>query len=175
MGKSVATLDCCSWFFRYSYRSIQSIILIDLFYLWGINWARGYEENTRGCYGSLLIACTILLYAGAWLCNIYGYAKFYECSLWVNIGTTVLLIVLPLVQLLDLNPQNSLLTTSAVCLYISYLGLVSQFSKDQCNALNTAAMVSDMATSTFMFFLSMYGSIMGGSGAAEAPRAIPDQ
>lgn len=104
-----------------------------------------------------------MLYAGAWLCNIYGYAKFYECSLWVNIGTTVLLLGLPLFQLLDLNPQNSLLTTAAVCLYVSYLGLISQFSKESCNSLNTGSMVGDMATSTFLFFLSMYGTIMGGT------------
>lgn len=69
------------------------------------------------------------MYGGAWLCNIYGYARFYECSFWTNVGTSLLLIILPSVQLLNLNPQNSLLTTAAVCIYVSFLGLISQFSK----------------------------------------------
>lgn len=109
---------------------MQSIILIDLFYLWGIRWVKKYDEGAPGCYGTLLIAFTIIMYGGALACNIYGYIKFNGCTLWVNIVTSVLLLLLPGIQFLHFNQQNSLLTTSAVCLYVSYLGLISQYSKE---------------------------------------------
>lgn len=107
------------------------------------------------------------MYAGALACNIYGYIRFYNCTLWVNIVTSILLLLLPGIQFLHFNVQNSLLTTSVVCLYVSYLGLISQYSKEECNALNTGAMVGDLVTSTFLFFLTMYGSVMGGSGVVK--------
>jgi hypothetical protein len=107
------------------------------------------------------------MYAGALACNIYGYIKFKDCTLWVNIVTSILLLLLPGIQFFHFNAQNSLLTTSVVCLYISYLGLISQYSKQECNALNTGAMVGDIVTSAFLFFLTMYGSVMGGSGVVK--------
>jgi hypothetical protein len=109
------------------------------------------------------------MYGAAWLCNIYGYWRFYDCRSWVNVGTSTLLIALPLVQMLNLNQQNSLLATSAVCLYVAYLGLISQYSNVDCNAFTTNAMIWDMATSTFLFFLTMYGSVMGGTGISDNP------
>ena len=107
------------------------------------------------------------MYGGALACNIYGYVKFYDCSLWVNIVTSALLLLVPGIQFLHFNQQNSLLTTSAICLYLSYLGLISQYSKVECNALSTGPMVGDLRTSTFLFFLTMYGSVMGGSGVVK--------
>lgn len=70
------------------------------------------------------------MYLGALAMNIYGYIKFHSCTVWVNIVTSILLILMPLVQLLHWNKQNSLLTTSVICLYVSYLGLISQYSKE---------------------------------------------
>jgi hypothetical protein len=52
-------------------------------------------------------------------------------------------------------------------LYLSYLSLISQYSKQECNALDTGAMAADLSTSTFLFFLTMYGSVMGGTGVVK--------
>lgn len=77
--------------------------------------------------------------------------------------------VLPILQLCNFNKQNSLLTTALICLFISYLSFISQYS--YCNNSNAAvtrvsvsSIVADVAISSFFFLLTMYGSIMGGSG-----------
>jgi hypothetical protein len=49
-------------------------------------------------------------------------------SLWVNVVTTIILVLLPLVQFLNFNKQNSLLTTAMVGMYVSYLAFICQFS-----------------------------------------------
>lgn len=79
---------------------------------------------------------------------------------------------MPLIQLLHWNKQNSLLTTSVICLYISYLGLISQYSKEECQALSLGAMLGDLITSAFLFFLTMYGSVMGGSGVVKINKQL---
>ena len=65
--------------------------------------------------------------------NIVGYTQFASgdgCgnSLWVNVVTTIILVVLPVLQCCNFNKQNSLLTTALVSLYISYLAFISQYS-----------------------------------------------
>lgn len=65
--------------------------------------------------------------------NILGYVYFSssdDCgsSLWVNIANTIILILLPAVQCLNFNKQNSLLTTALVGMYVSYLSFICQFS-----------------------------------------------
>jgi hypothetical protein len=42
--------------------------------------------------------------------------------------TSVILLVLPALQFFNFNPQNSLLTTALVSIYVGYLALVCQFS-----------------------------------------------
>ena len=59
-----------------------------------------------------------------------------------------------------------------ICLYVSYLGLIAQYSEAKCNALNTGAMVGDLVTSSFLFFLTMYGSVMGGSGVVKINKQL---
>jgi uncharacterized membrane protein len=71
--------------------------------------------------------------------NILGYVYFSSgdgCgnSLWVNIITTIIIVILPFLQLLHFNAQNSLLTTALVSVYITYLAFIGQFSYgNQCN------------------------------------------
>jgi len=106
--------------------------LIDLFYLAGIKLVKRYNEGeTYCCFG--LVFLSIFFEAVAAGLNILGYINFAatdSCgnSLWVNIITSVILVILPLLQLLNFNKQNSLLTTGLVSTYIAYLALVSQFS-----------------------------------------------
>jgi serine incorporator 1/3 len=44
------------------YMIFQSIIFIDLFYMWGINWVKKFEEGVR-CMKWVLISTFIILYA----------------------------------------------------------------------------------------------------------------
>jgi hypothetical protein len=68
------------------------------------------------------------MFAGALAVNIYGYIAFSKCTVWVNIVTSILILLLPGIQLIGWNPQGSLLTSSVISLYISYLGLIAQYS-----------------------------------------------
>lgn len=146
-------------------------MLIDLLYLWGIRWMKLYEEG-QSFYGTLLIIFSALMIAGAIGLNIFGYIKFRYCTNWVNIITTLFLIAIPLIQLLNYNQQNSLLTSSAVCLYISYLSLIGQYSSASCEALTKGPMVTDLVISVFLFFVTMYGTVMGGTDDEPKP-AVP--
>lgn len=71
-------------------------------YLWGINWVRKYDEG-RMFYGALLVIFSALMYSMAVGLNVYGYLVFKECTLWANILTSILLFLLPLIQLLGLH------------------------------------------------------------------------
>ena len=158
-----------------AYMAIQSIILIDLFYLCGIKLVKNYDRG-QNCYGFYLISLTILFYSLAITLNILGYISFSSSSspacsgsVWVNILETVLLIVMPVIQLFQFNPQNSLLTTSLVSLFISYLFFIAQYSyvggdPSSCNRMEVGPLIADIICSTFFFILTMYGSIMGGTG-----------
>lgn len=118
---------------------IQSIILIDLFYLAGIKLVARYDGGDS-CCGAALILLTVIFEGIAIFLNVLGYIYFSVgdvcgSSVWVNIITSIVLIILPFFQLFNFNKQNSLLTTSLVSLYISYLALICQYSYggDSCN------------------------------------------
>jgi hypothetical protein len=118
------------------YMVLQSIILIDLFYMLAIGWVKKYNDG-QNCYGGYLIFWTIVFEAAAVFMNVYGYIRFSstddgQCTslIWVNVITSVIIIVLPLFQICQWNQQNSLLTTALVSLYISYLTFIAQFSYD---------------------------------------------
>ena len=115
---------------------LQSIILIDLFYMLVIGWVKKYNEG-QSCYAGYLIFWTIVFEAGAVFLNVYGYIRFSstedgQCTslTWVNVITSVIIVVLPLFQICQWNQQNSLLTAALISLYISYLTFIAQFSYD---------------------------------------------
>lgn len=56
---------------------IQSIILIDLFYLAGIKMVKKYDEG-QTCYAGLLVFLTIVFEAIAIMLNILGYVYFSD-------------------------------------------------------------------------------------------------
>lgn len=139
---------------------IQSIILIDLFYLWGIKLVRRYDEGSKWA-AAIVITLTALAEASAVALNVYGYLLFQDCSLHINIVTSVLLVILPCVQLLHFNPQNSLLATALVSLYVSYLSLIGQYSSEECHMLDFEITCIDIVASVCLFFITMGGSIVG--------------
>ena len=130
--------------------------------MWGLRWFRKWQEG-NGCFAFLLIFFTVVNYCVALGLLIWGYIKFKDCTLWVNIVTTVLVLIIPGIQLLQFNPQNSLLTSSAVTVYMVYLSFVGQLSYPACGSLDGGAMASDLTTSVFFFILTTYGSLLGGS------------
>jgi hypothetical protein len=111
---------------------MQSIILIDLFYLSGIKLVARYDEGQTSC-AVVLIILSLIGFGAAITLNVLGYVYFGSAdscgnSLWVNILCSILLVIMPVVQSFNFNKQNSLLTTSLVCTYVSYLAFICQFS-----------------------------------------------
>ena len=159
---------------------LQVIILLDLFYLAGIKMVKNYD-NGSAQYACYLVVLSLVAETAAVGMNVLGYIYFRKAeegcmsTLWVNVITSVILVVLPIIQLLHLNPQNSLLTTALTGCFISYLSFICQFSYDggdalQCNRMEASNFVADIVCSTFFFILTMYGSIMGGTGQVKVTR-----
>ena len=87
-----------------------------------------------------------------------------------------MLVILPIIQIFRFNPQGSLLTTALASLFISYLGFIAQFSYggsiagQTCTRMDVGSLIADIVCSTFFFVLTMYGSIMGGTGQVKVTR-----
>lgn len=58
---------------------LQSIILIDLFYLAGIKLVKKYDEGETQ-YAYYLIVLSVIFYGLAWVLNILGYTYFRQTS-----------------------------------------------------------------------------------------------
>jgi ABC-type antimicrobial peptide transport system permease subunit len=127
----------------------------------------------------VLVGLSVFFEGAAIALNVLGYIYFSQSdscgdTLWVNIVNTIILIILPVLQFFNFNKQNSLLTTALVSMYVSYLSFICQFSfgGSSCTSndyigvlrMTTPAFASDVVVSTAFFILTMYGSIMGGSG-----------
>ena len=139
--------------------------------MWGIYWIKRYANGQR-FFGFLLVFFSLCLYAGAVALNVYSYINFRDCNIWLSIATSVMIILIPCTQLFNFNPQNSLLTTSCICLYISYLSFMAFYSAPVCNALSQSAMISDISISSVLFFITMFGSVMGGSGVIKTDHDV---
>jgi len=116
----------------------------------------------------VLIGFTIIAEAVAIFLNILAYIKFAgdQCGLttWVSIVTSIIIVLLPAVQLLGFNPQNSLLTTSLVSLLIAYLSFAGlEYFGDGCQVrLTPIGYWIEVVVSLILFALTTYGTIMGG-------------
>ena len=103
--------------------AIQAVILVDLFYLYAISLVRKYDDGSDGCAG-FLVGSTIVAEAAAFLLMVAALIGLGQDSCgstsWLSITTLVLILLLPLIQLLNFNPQNSLFTTALVSLLLSY-------------------------------------------------------
>lgn len=103
--------------------AIQAVILVDIFYLYAVSLVRKYDDGSDCCAG-FLVGSTIIAEAAAFLLLVVAFISFSQdpcgSTSWLSIVTLVLILVLPLVQLLHFNPQNSLFTTALVSLLLSY-------------------------------------------------------
>ena len=61
-------------------------------------------------------------------------------------------------------------------MFISYLSFIAQYSYGgsntgyTCIRMNVGSLIADIVCSTFFFLLTMYGSIMGGTGQVKVTR-----
>lgn len=125
----------------------------------------------------LLIGFTIINYVISIGLNIYGYilssnnsSSIGSCSNYPNIMSSIYIVLMFGIQLLNYNKQNSLLATSFISVYTSYWLLSSIFSEEACN--NTIILADydtkiekstflriNIPISLFFVLLSSYGSI----------------
>jgi hypothetical protein len=117
-----------------------------------------------------LVGLSVLLFAGAIAINVMGYVRLNggdDCGsmLWLNIAVSVGFVLMFIVQLLQLNPQNNLLTTSLVSLLVSYFAYAAQLSFPGCKTrLTPFTYILDVGVNLFLFVLATYGTISGGLG-----------
>ena len=151
---------------------IQAVILVDLFYLYAISLVRKYDDGSDGCAG-FLIGSTIIAEAAAFLLMVIALISFGQdtcgSTSWLSIITLVIILLLPLIQLLNFNPQNSLFTTALVSLLLSYYSFSAQeyFLTGCLVRLTPAGFATDIFVSLLLFAISMYGTVMGGFSSNE--------
>jgi hypothetical protein len=114
-----------------------------------------------------MVGLSVIFFGAAITLNVLGYAWFTkdgcESTLWLNISVSVLLFLMPIVQVFQLNPQNNLLTTSLVALLIAYFSYAAQRNIPDCGTrLTPFAYILDVAVNLFLFILATYGTIAGG-------------
>lgn len=151
------------------------MILIDLSYLWGIRWAKRYSQGSRK-YAILLILTSVIMFAGS-LAFIICSFKFHPSSLlWADIICSVQVAIMVGVQLLNFNKQNSLLTTSSLCLLVSYCTWSAGYSHPDAHGIdgsfNETVLYISMAISVVLLILSTAGSIYGSSNNEEENQFI---
>ena len=158
------------------------MIVIDLAYLWGIKWAEKYS-NGSNIYGGLLIAFTAVNYILAVGLNFYGYSlssseEDGSCDNYPNILSSIFIVALFGIQLLNYNKQNSLLATSALTLFNCYWFLSTIFSGQSCNSslildygeegttINKSLFLKiNIPISCLFVLISSFGSIYGSSNS----------
>jgi hypothetical protein len=149
------------------YMLIQSVVIIDLFYIAGIRLVKRYNEGEDEC-GGIMVGLSVIFIGAAISLNVFAYINFSRDScgsnLWLNIAVSALIFVLPIIQLIQLNPQNNLLTTSLIALLITYFAYSAQLSIGEgCKGrLTSVSYITDVSINLFLFILTTYGTISGG-------------
>jgi hypothetical protein len=114
-----------------------------------------------------LVGLSVILYGAAITLNVFSYIWFRNdgCGegLWLNISVSFLVLLMPAVQLLQLNTQNNLLTTSLVVLLLAYFSYSAQLSVPDCRTrLTPVTYLIDVISNLLLFVLATYGTISGG-------------
>lgn len=122
----------------------QIVMMIDLYYIWGVNWVKKYDEGYN-CYAYLLVIFSLIMYGAAFYFIVSSYLAFGGCT--TGILTTsvnlVLVVLATILVFLNTNPDGSLLCSSAVSLTSSYLiwsGL-SNMEDKTCNTFKESTTV----------------------------------
>lgn len=151
--------------FSYAFVVIQSIILIDLAFLWGINWARNYSAG-RNKYAFFLIFFTLVMFALTFYFIISRFQHDNHQQLaWADYLCLIQIILMVGVQLLNFNKQNSLLTTAALCILVAYSTWSAGYSHPS-SPVDQDIIYLNMAIYFVLLMVSTGGSIYG-KGTAE--------
>lgn len=120
---------------------LQQIILIDVAYNWNEDWVDRADQYDRLVYGSgnMWLRAIVATCAGFYLCTFIGIVLLYQyfdgCSenIWIITLTLLGIIALTVIQLS--GSEGSLLTSSIISLYVTYLAysMVSKNPNGQCN------------------------------------------
>lgn len=127
--------------------------------------------------------------------NVYGYVLVAgegdrvgsmggqsECSQLPNLLNSLFIVICVCVQLLNFNRQNSLLTTSFMCIYMSFWCFSSIYSSSKCHFTSSPQTYekSDFyligtLTEIFWLLLSTFGSIFGSTNQIQADDEFTQQ
>jgi hypothetical protein len=106
----------------------ETVIFIDLFYLWGEIWAENYN-NGNNHMQYVMVGTAIGLYAGYIAFMVQNFVYFTGS---LNVGLSVINIILTIIMTIltisGFHPRGSLITSGAVSLFFAYfnfLGLAS--------------------------------------------------
>lgn len=137
------------------YLFYQTIIFIDLFYLWGQSWASRLDKGEK-CMKYVLICTALILYAAIGLFNAFNYVWFKGCGTGAAFTSInlVLVVAVSVLQATGINPKGSLICSGSMGLYMTYLTFSALISspQDSCNEImnSKTALVIEMAVS-FIF------------------------
>ena len=99
-------------------------MLIDLFYIWAEKWVKIYDEGNN-CFMVIMLLTTFVLYA---LAGYFTWMNFIWFTDGDNCGGHTMYIVISIIlavictvcTVLPIAEHKSIITSGAVCLYISY-------------------------------------------------------
>ncbi|EAR88825.1 TMS membrane protein/tumor differentially protein (macronuclear) [Tetrahymena thermophila SB210] len=114
---------------------IQSVMLIDIFYMWGQKWKAYYDEGAQWM-APVLIGTAVVLYGLTITLVVLNFIWFNGCGLntFINVANLILVIAITVVQLLGYNPHGSLICSGAQGLYMTFLTFSAQLSgESSCN------------------------------------------
>jgi serine incorporator 1/3 len=120
---------------------LQQVILIDVAYNWNEDWVDRADQSDRLVYGSgnawlrAVVGTCAAFYAAALTGIVLLYKYFDGCAENTWIITLTLLGVLAITGIQLTGPEGSLLTSSMISLYVTYLAysMVSKNPNGQCN------------------------------------------
>jgi energy-converting hydrogenase Eha subunit E len=140
-NESFKTYSNIAMIFSFFFLLFQIVMIIDLFYSWGVNWVKYYDEG-KNIWMYMLIITTVLLYVGSGYFTISSFKNFAGCG--VGTSTTVINVIFMIIAvalvLLRFNPEGSLLTSAAVSLITSYMTWSGLSNQDlPCNSSLTAS------------------------------------
>jgi len=102
---------------------VLMIMLLDLGYSWSERWVELYEvPEQKGCYGFLLIFCSIAMFGLTIMLICFNFMKGNEGPLLLVKIVHIIVIALMLVlTVIGINPKGSLLTYAFFSLYVTFL------------------------------------------------------
>ena len=109
---------------------------------------------------------SVLLFAGCLAFLITSFTAHNETLLWADILCAVEVVLVVGIQLLNFNKQNSLLTTTSLCLLICYCTWSAGYShpiSTQSGIPNETILYINMGVLFILLMISTAGSIYGSS------------